>query len=575
MGVESNISAEDRRAATTVTTSGSGHKFEIQLGHLCNNRCVFCTSGQLTAMKVARPIAIEPIIEALEEARAAGATHLTFLGGEPTIHKHFLDALARAVELGFEHVVIFTNGVMFPHPGFISSVTALGNFEWRISIQGATEEAHVATTGRAESFQRILHGLGELQRRGQLVTTNMCVNARSYRSLPHYPALLGRYGVRQLHVDIVRPESTGQRSEAYLRDIMPRYSDMAPYYDEMLAGFERQDPDFDVNVGNLPYCVLPQWAFRIHHGGQETVTKSSGGMGTLEDAMNKYDWHQSLRTYLPGCAACVFRSRCTGIFRAYVEMHGGDEFQPVSRETLAGLDPDRRNFVILVEPLLEPLRNALAAGQTPPAWRLQHDVAEDARRRVEMTFAHDGGARVRLRFVAPGRGQSPVIRGAAYDVEAEAPAGVSPAALSDLLAWTHARLAAALAGADAPSLANDALQRAVRGAVLVRGRRRVTALAGRLQSHFASPGWHLEALRWTTNATGELVTRGPRGARVDVRFTIGVRDNRSHVGVDFRTAGDADHDGVKAVIDELVLLLRGAPTPPASTAGAGVATAPA
>ena len=73
MTAGTHITEEDRRAATTVTTSGSGHKFEIQLGHLCNNRCVFCSSGQLTAMKIARAVPLEPIIEALEAARAAGA----------------------------------------------------------------------------------------------------------------------------------------------------------------------------------------------------------------------------------------------------------------------------------------------------------------------------------------------------------------------------------------------------------------------------------------------------------------------------------------------------------------------
>src|SRR5579862_129943 len=402
MATTSSISPEDRRAATEVTTSGSGHRFEIQLGHLCNNRCVFCSSGQLTAMKIARPVPIEPIIEAIEQARAAGATHLTFLGGEPTLHKRFLEALGRAVELGFEHIVIFTNGVMFPHPGFIDSVTALGNFEWRISIQGATDEAHVATTGRPDSFRRIVHGLGELQRRGQLVTTNMCVNERSYRSLPHYPELIERYGVRQLHVDIVRPESTGERNEAYLRDIMPRYSDMAPYYAEMLEGFERWDPDFDVNVGNLPYCILPAWASRVHHGGQETVTKSSDSDG-LEDSMNKYEWQTSLRTYLPGCAECVFRSRCTGIFRGYLDLHGGEEFRPVSRAALAALDPERRNFVILVEPPLAPLRAALAANELPTGWRLQQEVTEDRRRSVEFIFTHAAGGGVHLRFTAPGQ----------------------------------------------------------------------------------------------------------------------------------------------------------------------------
>jgi MoaA/NifB/PqqE/SkfB family radical SAM enzyme len=561
MSVETNITAEDRRAATNVTTSGSGHRFEIQLGHLCNNRCVFCSSGQLTAMKIARSVPLEPIIEALEQARAAGATHLTFLGGEPTLHKRFLEAVAKAVELGFEHIVIFTNGVMFPHPGFIDSVTTLGNFEWRISIQGATEEAHVATTGRATSFQRILHGLAELQRRGQLVTTNMCVNERSYRSLPHYPELLARYGVRQLHVDIVRPESTGERDEAYLRDIMPRYSDMAPYYDEMLAGFERWDPDFDVNVGNLPYCILPQWGSRIHHGGQETVTKSSDAAG-LEDEMNKYEWQTSLRTYLPGCADCLFRSRCTGIFRVYLELHGGDEFRPVSREMLAAIDPDQRNFVLLVEPLLAPLRGALAANELPADWSLQREVSEDRRGTVELIFTHGTGAAARMRFVRPGLGRAPVMTGDnAYDVEMEADLEVPPNALRALLEWTRVRLAAG-SGDGAPTMTSDAVERAFRRPLMMRGRRRVTLLAERLQDRFAMPGWYLEQLSWANDTMGELVARGPNRSRVDVRFTLGARGNRSQVGIDFRTADTTDEGSAKAVISELVALLQAKRTEP-------------
>ncbi len=563
---EAHISAEDRRAATNVTTSGSGHRFEIQLGHLCNNRCVFCSSGQMTAMKIARPVPLEPIVEALEQARAAGATHLTFLGGEPTIHKRFLDALKKAVELGFEHIVIFTNGVMFTHPGFIDSVVALGNFEWRISIQGATDEAHVAVTGRAESFQRIAHGLGELQRRGQLVTTNMCVNERSYRSLPHYPELIERYGVRQLHVDVVRPESTGERDEAYLRDIMPRYSDMAPYYAAMLDGFERSNPDFDINVGNLPYCVIPEWASRVHHGGQETVTKSSDSDG-LEDAMNKYEWQTSLRTHLPGCAECVFRSRCTGIFRGYLALHGPDEFQPVSREALLARDPQRRNFVLLVEPLLAPMRASIAADALPDGWRVQHEVTEDRRRRIEYVLSHDGGGALRLTFSAPGRGRLPVIDSEAFDVDAEADLAVAPEAMQALLVWLRAQLAIA-----APvRLVDHAVDRALRGAVLLRGRQRVAGIAARLQSRFADPAWRLDTLRWSDDANGALVARGPNDAQVAVRFSLGTRDHRSQVGVDFDVAAARDERGAKLVVERLVGLLRAA-TPGSATANAAAAS---
>jgi MoaA/NifB/PqqE/SkfB family radical SAM enzyme len=547
-----HITEEDRRAAAAVTASGSGHRFEIQLGHLCNNRCVFCSSGQLTAMKIARPVPLEPIVAALEQARAAGATHLTFLGGEPTIHKRFLDALSAAVKLGFEHIVIFTNGVMFPHPGFIESVTALGNFEWRISIQGATEEAHVATTGRAESFQRIVHGLGELQRRGQMVTTNMCVNARSYRSLPHYPELLKRYGVRQLHVDIVRPESTGERDEAYLADIMPRYSDMAPYYAEMLDGFERWDPDFDVNVGNLPYCILPQWGSRIHHGGQETITKSSDGAG-LEDEMNKYAWQASLRTHLPGCAECVFRSRCTGIFRVYLELHGGDEFTPISRAELAMRDPARRNFVLLVEPLLEPLRAAVRSGRLPSGWRVQHEQSEDRRRRVEFLFAHEAGALVRLNFVAPDRTVAPVLSGADYAVDADADLSVPGAALTELLEWVHGQLATA-----APHLvvAADAVERAVRGAVLRRGRQRVALMAERLARSFQRAGWRLTGLEWQNDALGEVRALGPGAAEIALRFALRAPSSRAQISVAFDVRRGGDGAPVKSAVADLVHCLR-------------------
>jgi DNA repair photolyase len=332
------ISDALREEATTVTAHGDGHQFEIQLGHLCNNRCLFCSSGQLSARKVARTVALDPVVEAIVKARASGARRLTFLGGEPTTQRSFLPALEAAVAQGFEEIVIFTNGVMFPVEGFIERVVAMGRFEWRVSIQGGDEAAHVAVTQRPDSFRRIVHGLEKLQALGQRVTVNLCVNEASYRSLPKYPDLVARYGVQQLHVDIVRPSSTGDRDADYLRAIMPRYTDMAPSFDAMLTRFARELPGFDVNVGNLPYCVLPAWAERIHHGGEETVTQACDTEG-LEVAVDKYAWHASMRRHVPACEGCAFRARCSGVFGEYLALYGDGEFRAVPPEALAALPP--------------------------------------------------------------------------------------------------------------------------------------------------------------------------------------------------------------------------------------------
>ena len=38
-------------------------QIEVQLGHLCNNRCVFCVSGQLSEQKRAPQLPVDPIAE--------------------------------------------------------------------------------------------------------------------------------------------------------------------------------------------------------------------------------------------------------------------------------------------------------------------------------------------------------------------------------------------------------------------------------------------------------------------------------------------------------------------------------
>ena len=157
--------------------------------------------------------------------------------------------------------------------------------------------------------------------------------------------------------------------------------------------------------------------------------------------MNKYEWQASLRTHLPGCAECVFRSRCTGIFRVYLEMHGGDEFRPVRREDLPIVDPEQRAFVLLVEPQLAPLRAALAAGELPTTWRLARESSEDRRRQVELVFAHDTDGIARVASSRPGRGHLPVLSAPPYDVDVDADLGVSTDALATLLDWLRLHLA--------------------------------------------------------------------------------------------------------------------------------------
>jgi len=324
--------------AQAVQSRVSAAQVEIQLGHVCNNRCVFCVSGQLTGQGLARPLPIEPAIAALEEAAARGARKVTFLGGEPTLQPGLLRAIGRAIELGFTEVVLFTNGVKTARAGFVDEILEVaaargfrGAFNWRFSIQGGDEAAHDEVTRKPGSFRRLIAGVVHLQGRGQTITANACLNEHSYRSVGGYPGLAKKYGIRQIHLDQVRPRDAGVRSDDELRAMMPRYSSMVPHLKAMLAAFERElGPDYDINVGNLPYCLMPEWAHKIHHDGEATLTVAADG-DQLSRPWDKYADKRQDKFHPPACEGCVYRGRCNGVFNKYAELHGVDEFRAVNR----------------------------------------------------------------------------------------------------------------------------------------------------------------------------------------------------------------------------------------------------
>ena len=137
----------------------SGRQAEVNLGHICNDICSFCVSGQLTQERIARPVPVGPVLESMEKARAQGASQITFLGGEPTIQANFMEALQAAFQLGFEEIVVFTNMARGMDRRFLERAAAVGRFEWRISVQGGDAETHDKVVGRKGAYDRIRAGM--------------------------------------------------------------------------------------------------------------------------------------------------------------------------------------------------------------------------------------------------------------------------------------------------------------------------------------------------------------------------------------------------------------------------------
>lgn len=392
---------------------------ELQLGHMCNNRCVFCVSGQETALGRAGPMERSPLLAMLHEARATGAKKVTLLGGEPTLQPGFLDVVREAARLGFEEIVVFTNGVKTARPEFVDEVIAAGEGKvtWRLSFQGGDREAHELTTRKPGSFDRLVATLRNLRERGQDISVNMCVVSSNHASVAAFPALLAPYGVRQLHLDMMRPLDAGARSEDELRATIPHYPAMTPALEAMVAGFP---PGFDANVGNLPYCIAPKIARWIHHDGEYTQTISVDGDSGHSRPWDKYLTKRRDKKKPPSCATCAFEGRCSGVFDAYAKFYGLDDLKPISAEQLVQIDPERRLLSLH-------LRARLASWAPPAPFRsVSFDDRDDRELKV---LLEDGGTRLVLALREPGPGLASTDLGSLHLLRAEGDRAVIEAGL--------------------------------------------------------------------------------------------------------------------------------------------------
>jgi MoaA/NifB/PqqE/SkfB family radical SAM enzyme len=371
---------------------------EIQLGHMCNNRCVFCVSGQETALGRARPLDREPIVAEIRAAFAAGHRKITLLGGEPTLQPAFLDVVRETVALGFEEIVLFTNGVKTARAAFVDEILATGgNFTFRFSLQGATEESHERTTRKDGSFARLVQSMRHVHERQQKLTVNMCVVQSNYESVDVFPELLLPLGVSQLHLDMVRPLDAGVRTEAEFGSMIPRYRDMVGPLERMARGFPA---GFDVNIGNLPYCIAPHLASFIHHDGEKTMTIAVDGDKKLSKPWDKYLVKRRDKSKPDGCRGCVFDSRCSGVFEKYREMYGEEEFVAVTPEKLVAVDPDRNLFSLHARAFV----GRMFADLVPPAPFEKLELVEVGERAVSVRLVGAETLAIELRPRSAGEG---------------------------------------------------------------------------------------------------------------------------------------------------------------------------
>ena len=258
-------------------------------------------------------------------------------GGEPTILPGIKKLVAYCRKIGLKPSII-THGQNLSEtaPG----IEAAGLEDWRISVHGATAEAHDRVMNNPGSYARILRGLEKCTRPIGVNTTltKECVDA--------YPIPLLRQISNHAAWNVISflPFYEWISKSP---DFQVKYADASPKLAEAIK--EVEGMGWEVNVRYWPYCVALRHGFARNVSGFHQVgydpwewRLSVTNRLSMED-IEKMSWpvaeaSQALavlqKRFNHVCSGCAARAICDMLPEQYARRYGLGELTPIDGEPI-------------------------------------------------------------------------------------------------------------------------------------------------------------------------------------------------------------------------------------------------
>lgn len=306
----------------------------LSLIRACNNACVFCSQDGLP------PLATDDTASELARLVATGATELTLLGGEPTLHRDLADVIRRARASGFQRVGLQTNGRRLSEPALTASLAAAGLTDVHVTVLGGEAAVHDYHTGVEGSFRELVAGLGVARAQGLQIVATTVTTRSNYRVLNSIAPLLKSRDVSAWQ--LAMPLVAGRAVPAMDR-VIPRLALAVPYALHALDAARKLG--LRTFISGVPGCLLGPFAAHA-----------------LPSAP---------RAYAPQCSQCPAKAHCPGVDATYLARFGGEELAPLAAPPpLPRLDETTRMFpgpgeVFVPQQIVVPAPPARAREQLP------------------------------------------------------------------------------------------------------------------------------------------------------------------------------------------------------------------
>lgn len=326
-----------------IKNSENRKNLELNLGKVCNNRCIFCLDRN--SPKSARKwLPLKRAIEEMENARGSGITSLGLLGGEPTAHPRIIEIVEYAKKLGFERIALATNGLKLSDLQFTERLIDAGVTRIGISIHGHKPEIEDYLSGRNGNFEKkfkAIKNLVKIKRDGKLrdnLSLNAVLTSYNFDKMPAFCAFFKKIGITDIRFNLIRTDSCMEKA----KELTPRLSDISKQILLTILANEKI-LHIDLSFGDIPLCIYPTEILvsarlsSFYIGEMRDLDTSCAVFLSPDDASieaQRFNWKErktnALKIKSSVCAKCKISNICEGIWRSYAETYGTSELKSIN-----------------------------------------------------------------------------------------------------------------------------------------------------------------------------------------------------------------------------------------------------
>ncbi|MDD4594329.1 MAG: radical SAM protein, partial [Methanobacteriaceae archaeon] len=123
----------------------------IDVTNRCNLRCPICFANAAASKSLYEPTfdEIKEMLQNLRNIEPRGCPAIQFAGGEPTVRKDLPELIKLAIDLGFSHTQIATNGIrLAKKEGYAKELREIGLNTVYLQFDGVTEEPYLVARNK-------------------------------------------------------------------------------------------------------------------------------------------------------------------------------------------------------------------------------------------------------------------------------------------------------------------------------------------------------------------------------------------------------------------------------------------